>query len=86
MNVTEESKGSVVIEDEENNENEQYEELTDGDGNRLRESQIYIKVDQDMHLIILTNLLIWINQILMDVFLVQFFLLYAYLNLMRGDN
>ena len=40
VNVTEESKGSIVVnEDEdnnENNENEQYEDLKDGDENRLR--------------------------------------------------
>lgn len=37
VNVTEESKGSVVvIEDEENNENEHFEDLKDGDENRLR--------------------------------------------------
>ena len=37
VNVTEESKGSaIVVEDEGINENEQYEELKDGDGNRLR--------------------------------------------------
>lgn len=37
VNATEESKGSVVvITDEDNNENEQYEDLKDGDENRLR--------------------------------------------------
>jgi putative Ca2+/H+ antiporter (TMEM165/GDT1 family) len=37
VNVTEESRGSVVVvEDEINNENEQFEDLKDGDENRLR--------------------------------------------------